>query len=68
MVLHGSVQFRVGEETRELGPGQTWRIPANVPHEVVTGPDGATVIDVFSPVRADWAAADQQPSRPPRWP
>jgi quercetin dioxygenase-like cupin family protein len=68
LVLHGSVQFRVDDETRELGPGETWRIPSNVPHEVVAGPDGATVIDVFSPVRADWAAVERQPPRPPRWP
>ncbi len=68
MVLSGSVVFRVGEESRTLGPGGTWRIPANVPHEVRTGPDGAVVIDVFAPGRDDWAAiAPEEPSRP-RWP
>lgn len=68
IVLQGTVNFRVAGETRELGPGETWRILSNVPHEVVAGPDGATVIDVFSPVRADWAAVDQEPPRMPRWP
>jgi quercetin dioxygenase-like cupin family protein len=68
IVLQGTVNFRVADETRELGPGETWRILSNVPHEVIAGTEGATVIDVFSPVRADWAAVDQEPPRPPRWP
>jgi quercetin dioxygenase-like cupin family protein len=68
IVVSGSVAFRVGEETRELGPGGTWRIPPDVPHEVVTGPDGAVVLDVFSPPRADWAALERTEPRAPRWP
>ena len=67
LVLSGSLSFRVGEETRELGPGGTWRITANTPHEVRTGPEGAVVIDVFSPVREDWERLDRR-ERPPRWP
>ena len=39
--LNGSLVFRVGDESRELAPGATWSIPANVPHEVQVGPDGA---------------------------
>ncbi len=46
----------------------TWRIPANTPHEVVTGPGGAIVIDVFAPTRDDWAAFEPQAPRAPRWP
>jgi quercetin dioxygenase-like cupin family protein len=68
MVLAGNVVFRVGEESRELGPGETWCIPANTPHAVDVGPEGAVVIDVFSPVRSDWAAIDRSEPRPPLWP
>jgi quercetin dioxygenase-like cupin family protein len=68
MVLSGSLSFRVGNESRELGPGGTWRIPANTPHEVETGPDGAVVIDVFVPTRDDWSAFEPQAPRAPRWP
>jgi quercetin dioxygenase-like cupin family protein len=68
MVLQGSLEFRVGDETRRLGPGGTWRIPSNVPHEVRVGPDGAVVIDVFAPVRGDWGAVGETEARPPRWP
>lgn len=68
IVLHGMVTFRVGEETRELRPGGTWRILSNTPHEVEAGPDGAVVIDVFAPVRSDWAALERQEPSVPRWP
>ena len=68
IVLSGSVTFRVGDETRELGPGETWCIPANVPHEVTSGPEGAAVIDVFAPPRRDWTAFAPQEPRAPRWP
>ena len=29
MVITGSVTFTIGDETRELGPGGTWRIPSD---------------------------------------
>ena len=68
MVLSGSVTFRVGDESRELGPGGIWRIPANAPHEVRTGPKGAVVIDVFAPTRGDWSAVEPSAPRAPLWP
>jgi quercetin dioxygenase-like cupin family protein len=69
MVIEGTVIFTIGDEQRTLGPGGTWRIPSNVPHQVTTGPAGATVIDVFSPPRADWDALPSNPPRPAlRWP
>jgi quercetin dioxygenase-like cupin family protein len=68
IVLRGSVSFRVGDEVRDLGPGGTWRIAPNVPHEVHGGPEGAVLIDVFAPVRADWQALERLGARPPLWP
>jgi quercetin dioxygenase-like cupin family protein len=68
MCLRGSLVFRVGDESRELGAGETWTIPSNVPHEVQVGPEGAVVIDVFAPTREDWRDAEQAESRRPRWP
>ncbi|HEX4746826.1 MAG TPA: cupin domain-containing protein [Gaiellaceae bacterium] len=68
IVLSGSVSFRVGAETRELVAGGTWRIAANVPHEVHTGPEGAVVLDVFAPARADWAGLERLGQLPLRWP
>ena len=68
MCLAGSLVFRVGDESRELGPGETWAIPSNVAHEVEVGPDGAVVIDVFAPTRDDWREAPRADAREPRWP
>ena len=66
--VSGSLTFRVGDESRELGPGDTWTIPGNVPHEVHVGPDGAVVVDVFTPTRDDWREAPAGDARAPRWP
>jgi unsaturated pyranuronate lyase len=68
MVITGSLTFRIADETRELGPGETWSIPSNVPHEVTAGPKGAVVIDVFAPARADWDELKHRQPRQPRWP
>jgi len=68
MVIRGAMHFTVAGETRDLGPGGTWRILSNQPHDVQAGPQGAIVIDVFSPPRADWDALPIAPTTPPRWP
>jgi quercetin dioxygenase-like cupin family protein len=68
MCLSGSLEFRVADETLSLGPGDTWTIPSDVPHEVHVGPDGAVVIDVFAPPRPDWREAERAEEREPRWP
>ena len=68
IVLEGSMRFTVDGETRDLGPGGTWRITSNRPHDVQAGPDGAVVIDVFSPVRSDWDDKPVAPKAAPRWP
>ena len=69
MVIEGSVSFRVADEERELGPGATWNIPSEVPHEVRAGREGAVVIDVFSPTReSDWSDLEREAPRTPHWP
>ena len=69
MVIRGQMHFTVDGETRDLGPGGTWRILGDRPHDVVAGPEGAVVIDVFTPIRSDWA--DRRivdPAPTPKWP
>ena len=68
IVLRGALTLRVGGEERTLGPGETWRIAPNVGHSGRAGQDGAVVIDVFSPPRADWEQLDQLDAQQPRWP
>ena len=69
IVITGQMHFTVDGEMRDLGPGGTWRILGDRPHDVVAGPEGAVVIDVFTPVRSDWDdRAVVQPPPAPRWP
>ena len=68
LVLRGSLRFRVGDEERELGPGETWEIPSGTPHDAVAGPDGASVLDLFAPPRSDWTQAEPAAAGPHRWP
>jgi quercetin dioxygenase-like cupin family protein len=68
MVITGQMTFRVGPDERVLGPGGTWRILGDVPHTATAGPDGAVVIDVFSPIRSDWEALPVLGPEQPVWP
>ena len=54
IVLKGELTLRVGDEERTLGPDETWCIAPNAVHSGHAGPDGAVVLDVFSPPRSDW--------------
>jgi len=68
LVLRGSIKFRVGDEERELRPGETWEIPSNIPHRAEAGTDGATVLDVFAPPRVEWEQGEPAEAGPGRWP
>jgi quercetin dioxygenase-like cupin family protein len=68
LLIQGSLTFTIGGETRALDPGGTWRILTNVPHSVTVGPDGASLVEVFAPARADWERLEQQAPAPGRWP
>jgi quercetin dioxygenase-like cupin family protein len=63
VLIRGAMQFRIGEEMRDLRPGDTWRILSEVPHEVTAGPEGALAIECFTPVRDDWAALERLAGR-----
>ena len=62
LLLRGSLTFTVGGETKELQPGAMWVIPGDTPHEVVAGPDGATLAELFAPPRADWGGLERLPA------
>ncbi len=67
-VVSGTLTMRIGTETRELKAGDTYRIPSQVSHEATAGADGATVTDVFAPVRGDWEKLQRSDPSPGRWP
>jgi quercetin dioxygenase-like cupin family protein len=55
MFLEGGGTFEVGNATWTVGPGDSYSIPPNVPHELRTRPDQPSVIlDVFAPEREDF--------------
>ena len=54
MVLRGMQALVIDGEAHELGPMEAYVIPGGVEHSAYCGPDGATVIDVFQPVREDY--------------
>jgi quercetin dioxygenase-like cupin family protein len=55
VLLSGSLVLTIGEETRRVAPGSLFLIPPNVPHRAVAVDGPAVVLDVFSPVREDYA-------------
>ena len=64
VLIRGDMRFRIGDETRDLAPGDTWRVLSSVPHAVTAGPEGALAVECFAPARDDWAALDRLPGRP----
>ncbi len=55
ILLRGKVQLTIGDETRIVEAGSLFIIPPNVPHRAVAIDGSAVVLDVFSPVREDYA-------------
>jgi len=64
VLIRGSMRFRIGDETRDVGPGATWRIPSGVPHQVTAGPTGALAVECFTPARDDWSRLARAEGRP----
>jgi quercetin dioxygenase-like cupin family protein len=67
-VLRGSVTMVVSGQARELRVGETYTIASNVPHSAKAGANGASVVDVFAPVREEWKTAPMLDPFPGRWP
>jgi quercetin dioxygenase-like cupin family protein len=51
-LVSGRLQLTVGDETREVRPGDSWSIPGGVEHRADIVEDSVAV-EVFSPVRED---------------
>jgi quercetin dioxygenase-like cupin family protein len=54
LMLSGTAEFTIGDETRKIGPGEMWRIPGGVIHKVVAGDEPVRALDVFHPIREDY--------------
>jgi quercetin dioxygenase-like cupin family protein len=55
ILLRGKVQLTIGDETRVVEAGSLFLIPPHTPHRAVAVDGPAVVLDVFSPVREDYA-------------
>ncbi len=55
IMLEGSLELTIGDETRMLTPGDAYTIPGDMPHDARTAADGCLVLDIFSPPRDDYA-------------
>ena len=52
-LVSGRIRLTIGEETFEVGPGDSWCIPGDVLHSAEIVED-AIAVEVFSPVREDY--------------
>ena len=55
MLLKGKLELTIGGETRIVEAGAMFIIPPHVPHRAVAVDGPAVVLDVFSPIREDYA-------------
>lgn len=62
VLLSGSLEFQIGDETRIVKPGELYIIPSNVEHKAVAIGGPAVVLDVFSPIREDYVEMANQHS------
>jgi quercetin dioxygenase-like cupin family protein len=68
LVLKGTMHFVIGGEAKTLVAGDTYLIPSQIPHQATAGSEGAVVIDVFTPTRADWHGLMAAAAQTPAWP
>ncbi len=52
-LISGRFLFELGDEKREIGPGDCWLVPSNVPHQV-TALAPSVCVDIFSPPREEY--------------
>ncbi|MBR1146644.1 cupin domain-containing protein [Bradyrhizobium sp. AUGA SZCCT0431] len=57
VLLEGSAIRVQGDEEIPVKKGDFWRTPGGVPHTMRAGPEGARVLDIFSPPRPEYKKA-----------
>lgn len=55
ILLKGQLELTIGEDTRLCESGEMFIIPPNTPHSAKPIDGAAIVLDVFSPIREDYA-------------
>lgn len=55
ILLQGKLQLSIGDDTRIVEPGAMYIIPGGVLHRAVALEQPVLVLDIFSPLREDYA-------------
>ena len=55
LVLEGMQALVVDGVAHEMGPFEAYVLPGGIEHSAYCGPEGALVLDIFTPVREDYA-------------
>jgi quercetin dioxygenase-like cupin family protein len=58
-LVEGHLTLTIGEEAREVFPGDSWAIPGNVVHFAEVHRD-SKAIEIFSPVRTEYLPLEKQ--------
>jgi quercetin dioxygenase-like cupin family protein len=65
VMISGQMRLTVGDEVRNIGPGDMWYAPANVQHGgEILGDEPVVFIDVYTPP-AEWIAQWIEENRKP---
>jgi quercetin dioxygenase-like cupin family protein len=58
MLLRGELRITIASETQQLKVGAIYIAPGGAEHSVIAGPEGAQLIEAFSPVREEYKFPD----------
>ncbi|MFT3873096.1 MAG: cupin domain-containing protein [Nocardioides sp.] len=62
MLIRGQMTLTVAGETYEIGPGEGYVVPSDVPHGAAAGPEGAVAVEAFvAPVGYHASALPEPP-------
>ncbi len=53
-IAQGSFELTIGDEKRTIAKGDSYHAPRNVLHGVVALEEDSVILDIFTPVRADF--------------
>lgn len=68
LIVQGHAEMQIGDETVQLGPGDVYWAPRNLPHgrTLVLGDEPVHILDIFVPARDEYvnAARTQAAQKP----
>jgi quercetin dioxygenase-like cupin family protein len=53
-LLQGRMLFTIGDEKKEVKPGDMWRIPGGIRHRVEVLDEPSKALDIFCPIREEY--------------